>query len=1555
MKKHGVILLLAILCVALFGLGLLAGCGSDGSGKTEYSITVAETENGTVSASASKAAEGTEITVTVTPDANYVLEEGSLRYNGTVIENNKFTMPAEKVTITATFVVAESPAAEYSITVAETENGTVSASASKAAEGTEITVTVTPDANYVLKEGSLRYNGTVIEDNKFTMPAENVTITAKFVGEEAVGITVTAPVKETYYLDEQAQELDLTGMEVTLDYASGNSVPVDLEDVTVSTVDLSVVNENILVTVSYEGFEDTFYIGVRQRTVSEDDLTATYYYNRTAEEDLSIEQSGVTGIVTLDGTTVSYTVGDGKVTVANSQLTAAQMILRVNKGSDYVFVKAIGETHISTVEDFKAIANDLSGYYVLDNSINFEGVYLEPFGTVPLYVTSDGTDGSNNIDTSGAGETPDSTGNFGQIGIPFTGTFDGNGYVLYNFKTGYESAAYAAGAFGRSLFGYIGETGVVKNVILRAYNIAGGQHSAFIAGLNLGTIENITIESTSSINSNYGLAHVVAAYNGGSIANVVCYVEKAQNSSGDIDFVEASDENFGSGTSVRVYIAPEGEVEELTALDGWKYIEGIGTICANDYYVFSRAESFEIPLGGELSLDLWFESAVSEDILVQIWDNAEIESGWDGENGVHVISFADGWSETEVGATFVVGVGTNAHGVSQWINVTVGEKVLTEVTFDGDQPLAWNKGTAVEGNESAFALTAHYSDGSTDSVVPDSVTGLDVDDESTQTVTLTYQGMSVQIQVTVAESAASLESLTLEGTAKNTVFYVGGSIALDDLTGLTLKANYSDGTSPTVPITLDMLSKTTFDAAGDPVEITITYGGKTAAFEVTVYEAPESITITVNQDVVTYPEGSAIDWSQYIEAEDNNGNPIKFENLSFGQDQVLNGEVAAKFVYTFNGEQTVESTEHTITFWYGIGTVEQWNAFAAKTGTTEEGFGGNYRLTADIDFAGVDFMPAAGTPSETPNGTAGFSGTFDGCGYSMSNILLASHNSAVFINLNGTGVIQNLVINGIQANGSGCAGLVIHNYGTVKDNLVINFYDISSWGAALVSNNTSFGTVSGCIADKVTFDNPTSNNFSLVKANIGKIENCLTVESNAANDVGAGKPDGTKTNVITIESFTDDGGDSVFAYADGNYTYTQGESLTVTFSDALWTLDEETKHLVLKKSDESSATSTVAEDFSSLDAWTIENRVWGYSGEQTHGGVITQNVCYDSDGNLVMIVNGDYYEGDKKGINSSYADVYGGKRTGAAIQSKQTFGYGSFEVEMTVPAFNGICTAVWLYNHFPNEAGGENHNYEIDIEVHGTAADEDGSLINSGNLRSVTCTSWLTETVYDSEVVDLNKALNDGNFHTFRFDWHSDRIEYYVDGALIYTSTECIPSNEMYFNIGCWFPNGWCGEPDFETDYITVKSFTYTAFEGEEAGTINSEDRTGNSSVDESVVLPERNYFANGSFAYDIAKNDAFQVAEGTYTYTAGSLAFEGKITQTVDMDCAGLSYLFRMQAEGEMTVTVYFQTFTGGVGEIGSMQIESGGRIQPPDGTTRMLFVFEGTGTLREISLTLA
>ena len=146
-------------------------------GAEEYDITYASAENGTVSGPA-KAAEGAEVTVTATPNEGYELD--TLKANDEDVTGGKFTMPAEAVTVTATFKAVEEPAPgdeEYDITYASAENGTVSGPA-KAAEGAEVTVTVTPDDGYELD--ALKVNGTDVTGNKFTMPGEAVTVTATF-------------------------------------------------------------------------------------------------------------------------------------------------------------------------------------------------------------------------------------------------------------------------------------------------------------------------------------------------------------------------------------------------------------------------------------------------------------------------------------------------------------------------------------------------------------------------------------------------------------------------------------------------------------------------------------------------------------------------------------------------------------------------------------------------------------------------------------------------------------------------------------------------------------------------------------------------------------------------------------------------------------------------------------------------------------------------------------------------------------------------------------------------------------------------------------------------------------------------------------------------------------------------------------------------------------------------------------------------------------------------------------------------------------------------------
>lgn len=88
------------------------------------------------------------------------------------------------------FTTAEAaPAVTYTITIAETENGTVATDVENAAEGTLVSITVTPAEGCKL-EGIVVMNGEEevevvdIDGYKFTMPAAPVTVRATFVKEQ---------------------------------------------------------------------------------------------------------------------------------------------------------------------------------------------------------------------------------------------------------------------------------------------------------------------------------------------------------------------------------------------------------------------------------------------------------------------------------------------------------------------------------------------------------------------------------------------------------------------------------------------------------------------------------------------------------------------------------------------------------------------------------------------------------------------------------------------------------------------------------------------------------------------------------------------------------------------------------------------------------------------------------------------------------------------------------------------------------------------------------------------------------------------------------------------------------------------------------------------------------------------------------------------------------------------------------------------------------------------------------------------------------------------------
>lgn len=68
----------------------------------------------------------------------------------------------------------------YTVTVENDGNGSASAAPASAAKGEEITLTATPNSGYHLKEWRTVSGGVMISNNRFTMPADNVTVKAIF-------------------------------------------------------------------------------------------------------------------------------------------------------------------------------------------------------------------------------------------------------------------------------------------------------------------------------------------------------------------------------------------------------------------------------------------------------------------------------------------------------------------------------------------------------------------------------------------------------------------------------------------------------------------------------------------------------------------------------------------------------------------------------------------------------------------------------------------------------------------------------------------------------------------------------------------------------------------------------------------------------------------------------------------------------------------------------------------------------------------------------------------------------------------------------------------------------------------------------------------------------------------------------------------------------------------------------------------------------------------------------------------------------------------------------
>ena len=471
---------------------------------------------------------------------------------------------------------------------------------------------------------------------------------------------ISDPNVTTYYVDEN-KSLDLTGLEVVKVYKNANneSVVLTAENI-VSQYDLTVKGDYDLVFEYTEGnltSRITVKISVKERTADTID-EYTVFTNEVTQSKYKIYGGVASVAYTMAGTEIEVITEDDATFVTSDKLTEGEHLLRVNNE----FVLVIVARYVSTVADFNDIANNLNGYYLLTNDIDFSEQTCTPIGRAPIKQVGENC----LLDTTGDG------------GTAFNGTFNGNGYAIKNFKfvSAPDERYYEPKAYGWGLFGFVGETGKVCNLVLRNVSINGGAYNAFVAGYNLGVIENILVEDSCYLYNNYGKGAVVSAYNYGTVKNIVSYVDKCSYAYGDgkesISVVR-QEEDFTGATGENGYICNYTDLTSVLGGD-WTYIEDYGTVLANDNYKKVLYADKVWTNGNQVQITLW--QKVEGEPYFSVWGTSASDVttvlkyvSYDQTTGTYTFDIT---VELTVGNTYTVGVGV-AGRYFEIFEVTVAE------------------------------------------------------------------------------------------------------------------------------------------------------------------------------------------------------------------------------------------------------------------------------------------------------------------------------------------------------------------------------------------------------------------------------------------------------------------------------------------------------------------------------------------------------------------------------------------------------------------------------------------------------------------------------------------------------------------------------------------------------------------------------------------------------------------------------------------------------------------------------------------------------------------
>lgn len=211
-------------------------------------------------------------------------------------------------------------------------------------------------------------------------------------------------------------------------------------------------------------------------------------------------------------------------------------------------------------------------------------------------------------------------------------------------------------------------------------------------------------------------------------------------------------------------------------------------------------------------------------------------------------SMVSGFSSSTVGTKTLT---VTYSGKTTAFTVTVIEKSLSSIAVT-----TWpNKTTYIKGESldvTGGKITLYYNDGSSEvmSITTSMVSGFNSSTTGTKTLTVTYKGNTATFAVTIVAPTLTRIAIT---TLPNKMTYIKGESL--DVTGGKITLYYNDGSSEVINITAAMVSGFNSSTTGTKT-LTVTFGGKTATFDIEVFAANQVTSGTCGDNLTWLLDGA---------------------------------------------------------------------------------------------------------------------------------------------------------------------------------------------------------------------------------------------------------------------------------------------------------------------------------------------------------------------------------------------------------------------------------------------------------------------------------------------------------------------------------------------------------------------------------------------------------------------------------------------------------------------------------------------------------------------------